>query len=430
VFLIFALLCGLESNASSNSNTEKKLDLPHIHKWKSFVGAAASAPTTWLAKGTGYGDACSPRCVKTTANEWNDMKDLELYFAALTLVLPAALNAKPTFINPRPQRILAAMIARSPMLHHASELLLRASIEEINTIRGPLTAVVDFLEMIANHQATIPLILCKRTLFPHAQQLPRFLSSAPLRHAAWGTAKYETGQSIFAIIEQLAVPYRKFVEASGRLAKFKGDESEDLLAVMQRVSGLAASLRPKSLHTEHSERETEEDANRLSASAHKQLRIGAPSNEAVCQGIAKEASAWHREHGVKEVPDHLILEGFYFAGDAKALSEKNQTPGRMKKILTQVASLSTDLPEGIYVRYGEGRPDILKILIVGPDDTPYENGLFEFDMFCNHDFPKSPPKMYFRTTGGGTARLNPNLYADGRSKNAFDMLRGRGTNLA
>ncbi|AEO63087.1 uncharacterized protein THITE_39113, partial [Thermothielavioides terrestris NRRL 8126] len=86
----------------------------------------------------------------------------------------------------------------------------------------------------------------------------------------------------------------------------------------------------------------------------------------------------------------------------------------MRKLLTQVSSLSTDLPEGIYVSHGESRVDVLKVLIIGPVDTPYENGLFEFDIFCDGDFPKVPPKVHFRTTGHGWAAFNPNLYPNGK----------------
>jgi baculoviral IAP repeat-containing protein 6 len=125
---------------------------------------------------------------------------------------------------------------------------------------------------------------------------------------------------------------------------------------------------------------------------------------------------WHRENCVKGVPDHLIREGHAFKEYAELLAELPPSIGRMRKLLGQVSSLTTDLPEGIYVRHGESRLDVLKILISGPAGTPYENGLFEFDMFCGHEFPSRPPKMIFRTTGGGQVYFNPNLYPSGKSK--------------
>jgi len=62
----------------------------------------------------------------------------------------------------------------------------------------------------------------------------------------------------------------------------------------------------------------------------------------------------------------------------------------------------------------ETRGDILKVLVSGPDDTPYQNGLFEFDVWFPQSYPHAPPKCFFLTTGAGTIRFNPNLYSDGK----------------
>ena len=86
----------------------------------------------------------------------------------------------------------------------------------------------------------------------------------------------------------------------------------------------------------------------------------------------------------------------------------------MKRLLKEIASLESALPEGIFVRYGESRPDLMKVMIIGPEDTPYENGLFEFQMIFPPDYPQNPPNMLFLTTGGGRLHFNPNLYADGK----------------
>lgn len=133
-------------------------------------------------------------------------------------------------------------------------------------------------------------------------------------------------------------------------------------------------------------------------------------------GLEKKVSEWHRENCVKEVSDETILKGFYYSEEAKKAENVKPAAGRMRRLLAQVSSLSTDLPEGIYVRHGESRLDVLKVMIIGPAGTPYEHGLFEFDMFCDSEFPQKPPKMFFWTTGGGHAAFNPNLYPNGKSK--------------
>lgn len=86
----------------------------------------------------------------------------------------------------------------------------------------------------------------------------------------------------------------------------------------------------------------------------------------------------------------------------------------MKRIMQEISRLQTSLPDGIFVRYGSSRPDVMKVIIIGPQDTPYENGLFEFDLLCDNDFPTKPPQMQLRTTGNGSVRFNPNLYNCGK----------------
>ncbi len=55
--------------------------------------------------------------------------------------------------------------------------------------------------------------------------------------------------------------------------------------------------------------------------------------------------------------------------------------------------------------------DLFSILIYGPADTPYEDGLFLFDLHLPADYPKSPPTLHY--VSQCTGRLNPNLYEDG-----------------
>lgn len=53
----------------------------------------------------------------------------------------------------------------------------------------------------------------------------------------------------------------------------------------------------------------------------------------------------------------------------------------------------------------------VRCIISGPQDTPYEGGLFVFDVFFPEGYPNVPPLMVLETTGEGRARFNPNLYA-------------------
>lgn len=77
-------------------------------------------------------------------------------------------------------------------------------------------------------------------------------------------------------------------------------------------------------------------------------------------------------------------------------------------------SLFTDPPPGIFVVADESNLRILHVLIIGPNDTPYEGGLFYFFLKCPNDYPMQPPKVKLMTTDGGKVRFNPNFYDCGK----------------
>mmetsp|Transcript_8777 Transcript_8777/g.18221 ORF Transcript_8777/g.18221 Transcript_8777/m.18221 type:complete len:329 (+) Transcript_8777:3-989(+) len=68
----------------------------------------------------------------------------------------------------------------------------------------------------------------------------------------------------------------------------------------------------------------------------------------------------------------------------------------------------------VFVRQDETMMNVWRAMLTGPVDTPYALGCFVFDIFCPPEYPAIPPLVHFETTGGGTVKFNPNLYADGK----------------
>lgn len=56
----------------------------------------------------------------------------------------------------------------------------------------------------------------------------------------------------------------------------------------------------------------------------------------------------------------------------------------------------------------------VRALIIGPPDTPYEFGFFEFIVKFARDYPTKAPAVTAITTNAGRTRFNPNIYAQGR----------------
>lgn len=66
----------------------------------------------------------------------------------------------------------------------------------------------------------------------------------------------------------------------------------------------------------------------------------------------------------------------------------------------------------MWVRGFEDRIDLLSVMIAGPKKTPYEDGLFVFDVQLGGEYPRAPPLCHYHSYC--TDRLNPNLYEDGK----------------
>lgn len=85
-----------------------------------------------------------------------------------------------------------------------------------------------------------------------------------------------------------------------------------------------------------------------------------------------------------------------------------------KRLQKEMKVLQTSLPETILVRAYEDRSDLLRVLIIGSEGTPYENAPFLLDFQLTADFPNNPPVAHFHSWTNGHGRVSPNLYEDGK----------------
>ncbi|KAF5302090.1 hypothetical protein FQR65_LT08640 [Abscondita terminalis] len=83
-----------------------------------------------------------------------------------------------------------------------------------------------------------------------------------------------------------------------------------------------------------------------------------------------------------------------------------------KAVQKEFKLLKESLPPGVWVRSYANRMDLLSVMIEGPKKTPYEDGLFLFDLQLSQDYPRSPPLCHYISYS--SERLNPNLYVEGK----------------
>ena len=88
-----------------------------------------------------------------------------------------------------------------------------------------------------------------------------------------------------------------------------------------------------------------------------------------------------------------------------------------KRIIKDIRDIEKNplTQHGIFTVYDENNIFNIKVLMIGPENTPYEKGFFFFDLKFPHDYPFKPPLVKLCTLDGeNRVRFNPNLYVCGK----------------
>jgi ubiquitin-conjugating enzyme len=365
-------------------------------KQSTKASSSSAAKKTCQAAGVGYGDnpgrKRNARDAALQINEKDPSDDLVTTTLQVVSKLLPSWDRTSSF-DQNPPTELIHMLRRSVILERVGELLRNDSIENVTKRRRLYQAVVDFMTSLANHCATIKIIFEERLSQPVRQSLLAItLGEVDSHQFSKGN---ETLQSLSRIMQPLQIQSRSFLkqvravqETGSRVDTAENDaDSIQICTAIIKLSDYLNTNAPQKNPQHEDQIETDEI-------------------------IEQAFIEWHRDNCVDDLPDSELLSSHHF--DKQANGPITPAKGRMKQLIMEIASLRTSLPPGIYVRHGSSRLDVLKALIVGPKDTPYENGLFEFDIWCPSNYPQEPPKVHFKTTGGGRAHFNPNLYPEGK----------------
>lgn len=456
LFLIWSLCCGSEFMKLESSNTSAGFRRLRLFKTQSKnskpeqttpVKAPGQPPQTSpkaatraLSKGVGFGssDGTNPsgasdkwdaQLVSTASEKYMATLEEQLlaaYFSALTTLLPSFEATEPDThpFESIPPPMLEFMLRRSPLLPKAAELLRMESLEAMSARRDIYDPLLGFVGTISRHTSTAAVIYSDYTIYPLEEQLCHFSTapSASIAGAAGSSLsksrgkgkqqQLEQGSSIVNIVATLARQCRHLTQvAAPHMAELTKDETSKMFELGKSICDLAAEH-------ENNQEYIADDWSMVTQACvvvKQQAVSNVLTRSKDAERARDELRGLHRDASVKDMPDAQILYHiFHYMVDAVRLNGNTVAKGRMKKLVAQIVNLRTSLPEGVWVRHGSSRLDCMKVLMVGPKDTPYENGLFEFDLFCPAEFPNTPPVMHFRTTGGGAVRFNPNLYEDGK----------------
>ncbi|OHT05040.1 Ubiquitin-conjugating enzyme E2 35 [Tritrichomonas foetus] len=88
------------------------------------------------------------------------------------------------------------------------------------------------------------------------------------------------------------------------------------------------------------------------------------------------------------------------------------------RILKEIKELQTNPPPGISARPKPDNNRHFDVRLIGPRDTPFEEGIFRLELFLPEGYPISPPKVHFMTK-----IFHPNIDQIGRV--CLDILKSK-----
>ncbi|KAF6807867.1 ubiquitin-conjugating enzyme [Colletotrichum sojae] len=320
-----------------------------------------------------------------------------------------------------PPQLLLAIAHRSPLMIKLAELL-ADNITEVEKQLTLYARAMDFLEVLATHPTSAPLVKNRRINYPLRKTiLPLVFDDAEVEKSDpknKGKAKartpqpeaepaaYDESQSLLDLASNLAKQAHSTVQFYKRARSQKSGDAKEIIAMCERICRLV----------EKSQAPPEDGPG---GSGPSRAPSNARSEPSPPKDRKREIKQWLAENNVAPIEDAGWRRNYAYARELETSATASVAMRRMHRLGSELATLETSLPEGIYLRYDEARPDAMKVLIVGPKDTPYENGIFEFDVFCPAEYPAVPPMMTCKTVvpvpiRGNKRRFNPNLYEDGK----------------
>ncbi|EZF26745.1 hypothetical protein H112_01257 [Trichophyton rubrum D6] len=250
---------------------------------------------------------------------------------------------------------LHAMLQLGLLLDKVADLLRNDSLDDVMKRSHVYKAAFGLVSKLSSHPELIDLAKCARYRKQQTPGLEILSSSKPQQYDSSPLILGEKIASVGERLKQLA-RQSKIVLESAESQDLNTRSGEDLLlcceSVLSLYSVISADQEGTGMRTTVSPQEKWE--------------------------------AFHQEHGVSRDEGVFDRTHAYYS---KAISMTYSNPGRIKRMVTEVANMSTSLPIGIFVKVSESRPDVMKCLIMGPPDSPYGYALFEFDLICPPAYP-------------------------------------------
>ncbi|KAG0588405.1 hypothetical protein KC19_2G240500 [Ceratodon purpureus] len=419
-FMVYKCMVDLDEACVILTQGRQVTQLPSERK----TSSKSSNSTIWAA-GTGYGGD-SVENKKTTESMLLAAKKKELELDARVAI---AFNYLSTALDPRGSRfVLPAEIcvlfgSGNTLKNVLCQLATNDSMLDISERRNLYSKMIELLKAINLYKELEPILL--ESSFHEDQKVGDTITSVSPKNINNSSTNGDTvsEDKDNTLVKKMQNIYK---QAKVMVQRFQANEATDTAAQMD--INLAMSI------CECYELLREASATIISGSlalegdmSPTNVVIGDKDRDSKLKqqqvAVYKEKLKGLQFQEVQMVDENGQYRHHYrdqIAGKASQAIDKRgvHNQKRMLHMVKEVSSLSTTLPleweSGIHLCVDQHRMDVLRALIIGPSGTPYQNGIFLFDIFLPPDYPQVPPSVHFLTTGGGKVRFNPNLYNTGK----------------
>ena len=276
-------------------------------------------------------------------------------FRILTALLSNT-NSKGASFDDNQAETISACFKFSTVLDVLATIVRNDSIDDAIKRKGLYFSALDLIERLAVHHTLVKLVTEPRP--SRKKMLNLYMISADTSKVKnmLGDSRERELASVMSSLTSFGLQARMILSASTVMNKeFQDSDARNQLILCKHVDELLKKLPVPN--------------NTISASTHKHV-IFTPAMQ--------NWTEYQKHHRVHVVDDKFVVPNIMV--HRRWQGEYTQYPraGRMRQLVKEVASMMTSLPEGIFLRVGESRPDCIRAAIIGPAGTPYFGGIFEF----------------------------------------------------
>jgi len=357
-----------------------------------FTDDGSGAPHPWTVPSETYLPRSKPQAMPThpPLSSKQIMHDKTLYAVIRTLIRLLSDSGSENELQYVMPDITLSMLRASMLAEKIEELLRNDSIQDISIHSEVYFALVALLNRLLDSPNLEFMILENRRSKLFTSGIMKITQSKPVidllaeigpktRGKAAAAVEerkraevlmYEDGfsrHSMVQVMSKLSTQARVFLKCVGKTKgdEFEGTEAAKTLKLCMEIAAIGDKLLDLASRNANNK-------NRSSFTSSKSIEAPPPPIRAPPPALVLDLG--YHDGMAFEYVEGVVATHYW---NLQATSLATSPRGRVLHLSREMATMSTSLPQGVFVRVEDGRPDILKAMIVGPCETPYEGGLYE-----------------------------------------------------